>query len=110
LTDTHPAIIVFVKQADKLTGTKLQLIIHARLEVELNTVDIVRLSRWVAFTGAASDRDGRRGTKVSGLGSCRFAALPRRLGGVFGAASSSNTGGSDSRGSNRSGIGGVDAL
>jgi hypothetical protein len=41
-TSAYPSIIVLVKHANKLTGFEFQLIIHARLELELHAVHVVR--------------------------------------------------------------------
>jgi len=37
---TYPAIIVLVKKTDDSTSTEFELIIHGRLEVKLDTVNI----------------------------------------------------------------------
>ena len=39
---TYPAVIVFVKDAHKLTGLQLELVIHRGLKVKLHAVHIVR--------------------------------------------------------------------
>lgn len=39
---TYPSIIIFMQKADELTGADFEFVIHRRLEIELNTVDIVK--------------------------------------------------------------------
>lgn len=38
----RPTVIVLVQHPDELTGVETEFILHRRLEVKLNTVDIVR--------------------------------------------------------------------
>ena len=38
----YPSVIVLVKHANKLAGLELKLVLHAGLELELHTVNIVR--------------------------------------------------------------------
>lgn len=40
---TYPAIVVLVKHTDELSGTQLKLVVHGRLELEVNTVHIAGL-------------------------------------------------------------------
>ena len=51
-----PAVVILVKHANKLASVELKLIVHRRLEVKLNAVDIIG-RRGCA---ASSDSDGER--------------------------------------------------
>jgi len=60
---TYPAIIVLVKHANKLAGFEFQLIFHARLELELYTMHVVRpasSNRHSSCSGNLSRSRGRR--------------------------------------------------
>jgi hypothetical protein len=64
---TYPAIIIFMQKADELTGTDFEFVIHRRLEIELNTVDIVKRRRISTPSGnnSASTSDDNSGSTSS---------------------------------------------
>jgi hypothetical protein len=63
-----PSVIVFMKHANELTGVKIEFIRHRRLEVKLNTVNIVR-TRARRRTGSSTS--DRKGTSRGGTGGRR---------------------------------------
>lgn len=64
---TYPSIVVLVKHADELARLELELVFHAGLEVELDTVDIVGTTR--------SHGHCSRGGNLGGSRSRRYGAF-----------------------------------
>ena len=54
-----PPIVVFMKHANQLSSAKLELVLHGRLEIQLDAVDIVRSRSW-SVGGSTSDSNRRR--------------------------------------------------
>jgi len=57
-----PSIVILMKHSNQLAGAEFKFVLHRRLEVELNTVNIVRTggARSRAIRHAASNSNGRR--------------------------------------------------
>lgn len=58
----YPSVIVFVEDPDKLACLELEFVVHGRLKVELNAVDIA--CWWRTGRAASVDRCGAHGGAV----------------------------------------------